>query len=296
MIKIAKDFNNRPPKLQVCFKENEENLIKKKGNHSFDNQCYNNSIIKELRVLYINKCGFCETSLNDSEQTVEHYRPKKGGYYWLGYEWSNLILCCKVCNGNKDDKFPIKDSRKRIISPQLNSDKTTICLEDSKANSKRLLSELATILHPEVDNPEKYFSFKVDGTLVLKPDMTKWHNRRATDTIDAFKLNRQSLILNRKKKFDTLYESLRRVLINFYKYTDKSDRNDYSYRLSFFPFFDTLIDKQRASAEFSLFGKFILKNFKTIFFNKLRKEYEKDSKSIEDDLEKAFRLYLIENS
>src|SRR5260370_13883115 len=57
------------------------------------------------------KCCYCERKIRASGYgDVEHFRPKgavrqdehsaeeKPGYYWLVYEWSNLLISCSVCN------------------------------------------------------------------------------------------------------------------------------------------------------------------------------------------------------
>lgn len=72
-------------------------------------------------------CCFCESRVTHiSFGDVEHYRPKAGyfqdegdlfhkpGYFWLAYEWSNLLFCCKICNRRyKQNFFPLKDPAKR---------------------------------------------------------------------------------------------------------------------------------------------------------------------------------------
>ena len=62
-----------------------------------------------LRSLYHGKCAYCETY--DPSPHVEHYRPKRGGYYWLAYSWDNLIASCSQCNTKKGNKFPIIDQK-----------------------------------------------------------------------------------------------------------------------------------------------------------------------------------------
>ena len=57
------------------------------------------------------KCCFCEADFTaNGYGDVEHFRPKSGyqtvvkgplikpGYYWLAYDWSNLLFSCQVCN------------------------------------------------------------------------------------------------------------------------------------------------------------------------------------------------------
>ena len=35
------------------------------------------------------------------------------GYYWLTYEWDNLVLACEECNLKKSDYFPLEDPEQR---------------------------------------------------------------------------------------------------------------------------------------------------------------------------------------
>jgi len=96
------------------------------------------------------KCAYCETRIVGSDQVgldqpgdVEHFRPKgrvvgddgkeiqvrskKGdlanhpGYYWLAYDWTNLLPSCATCNRpaktpegkliGKWDRFPVRKAR-----------------------------------------------------------------------------------------------------------------------------------------------------------------------------------------
>src|SRR5262249_50347678 len=97
-----------------------------------------------LLKLFNGKCAYCEGALAaDQPGDVEHYRPKgrikddagkivtvlidgeeveHPGYWWLAYEWTNLLPSCIDCNrarGHGDDdeeagkgeQFPVKGSR-----------------------------------------------------------------------------------------------------------------------------------------------------------------------------------------
>jgi hypothetical protein len=57
------------------------------------------------------KCAICESEVTHiAYGDVEHFRPKaayrqsasgplvRPGYYWLAYDWSNLLFCCQLCN------------------------------------------------------------------------------------------------------------------------------------------------------------------------------------------------------
>ncbi len=101
MIRIRKNFDSIPAPLQGphCV-EKLEKALSEKGRHKFSDSCYAHADVKkELERIYNHKCSFCESDVTaGSALQVEHYRPKAKieeselhqGYYWLGYEWSNL--------------------------------------------------------------------------------------------------------------------------------------------------------------------------------------------------------------
>ena len=76
------------------------------------------------------KCCFCESKVQHvAYGDVEHFRPKKGyrqvdtdalgrpGYYWLAYDWENLLFSCQLCNQRyKKNLFPLRDRNLRAIS------------------------------------------------------------------------------------------------------------------------------------------------------------------------------------
>jgi uncharacterized protein (TIGR02646 family) len=217
MIKIKKNFKDVPAKLssQACLDKISATLTEKQ-NHEFDKEYYNKGCINEL--LKINqKCWFCDGDYSPgSYWEVEHFRPKKPprgnriknffGYYWLGYEWSNLLLSCRKCNGKKSTKFPIKDESKRILKPKLNS-KNKIILKHSVADSNYLLNEKALLINPEIDNPYDYFIFKRNGEMEsIDPE------DRGKATISVCALNRDELILHRKGIIDTFFTDIKSTL------------------------------------------------------------------------------------
>lgn len=76
----------------------------------FDSSVYGEaSVKKQLKKDQKEKCAYCETALCGDYGAVEHYRPKTQwkeldgttglGYYWLAYEWDNLLCSCDRCNG-----------------------------------------------------------------------------------------------------------------------------------------------------------------------------------------------------
>lgn len=135
-----------------------------------------------LKDLYHNKCAYCETKLHYI--TIEHYRPKAGcryydsterkfkdvkktenreeikhlGYYWLVYDWNNLVPTCSGCNDTafaKGVKFTLLNENSRIYN-----------------HSSDISVENPHLLHPEIDNPENYlgFSFQIGNVQMIGID------------------------------------------------------------------------------------------------------------------------------
>jgi hypothetical protein len=101
---------------------------------------------------------------------VEHFRPKAKvtkvkthpGYYWLGYEWSNLLLACWSCNNRKRNRFPIAGIRAEIAPLAGAALDTARC----RVDSAELTAEEPYLVNPEVDaDPMRHFRFQADGTM-----------------------------------------------------------------------------------------------------------------------------------
>lgn len=82
--------------------------------------------------VFFKKCAYCEGKVKpQSHGHAEHWRPKGAvtmrrdgrivtiestsgkhpGYWWLAYEWTNLLPACERCNSGrgKNSQFPVKD-------------------------------------------------------------------------------------------------------------------------------------------------------------------------------------------
>jgi hypothetical protein len=123
------------------------------------------------------KCAFCECKLGSQFPDIEHYRPKKGvtdgddmavtitgvdgqvkdhpGYYWLAYNWRNLLPSCQKCNRptkggelGKRNRFPIAGTR-------------AVCPTDP------LDVEDPLLLHPVFDNPEQHLTVDMDTETIV---------------------------------------------------------------------------------------------------------------------------------
>ncbi|HEX8211465.1 MAG TPA: hypothetical protein VF584_14935 [Longimicrobium sp.] len=154
----------------------------------FDGALYGHSTVKRALVIAQHaKCCFCE-SKTGMDGDVEHYRPKAGfsqgkgqriegpGYYWLAYEWSNLLLCCSICNQRfKRSLFPLADASKRARSHR-----------DDVAREEPLF------INPAEQDPEEHISFRYEIPFPVGG------SRAGKATIEALGLDRE--ILNERRR------------------------------------------------------------------------------------------------
>lgn len=120
------------------------NEVENGGEINVDSNLYGRQTIKQTYYLakdgpFHGKCAYCECYLKDYQRgDMEHFRPKKGvtdeednpisringdgeeethpGYYWLAYDWTNLLPACQICNQaskygenkiGKHNRFPV---------------------------------------------------------------------------------------------------------------------------------------------------------------------------------------------
>lgn len=163
-------------------------------------------VIDALNLSYDNKCAYCERIC---KADVEHYRPKKKvresinhpGYYWLCYEWTNLIPSCINCNreGAKHDQFPVLANY--VIAPTIDQN-GEIDLRTQIFSNSPLSDELPELIHPEEPNfdPFAFFDFEVDENLLGIRMRGIDDALRGDSTIKICLLNRQELRVDRKNQ------------------------------------------------------------------------------------------------
>lgn len=193
MIKIEKqkapDFLNSST-IDLAIEKMEEFFASKNRSQKRYDWPFNKEIDKELKKflhkVFHGKCGYCESKIESLELgTVDRYRPNNGVrdknefnqdlYWWLTFEWDNLIYCCKECNQFKGNYFPIKGIR-------------ALSEIDDYVNEHRLL------LNPYLDEPGNHLNY-VYSDLGHIDALTDEGNQ----TIELLRLNRTDLIEGRKK-------------------------------------------------------------------------------------------------
>jgi len=168
---------------------------------SFAAALYGHPTVKQaLIAAQHGKCCFCERKIG-GEGDVEHFRPKanfcqrKGfplerpGYYWLAYDWDNLLLACPICNQRfKKNYFPLADPAKR-----------------ARNHRGDLAEEKPLFINPAEEDPARFIAFRQEIAYAIHG------NRRAKETIRELGLNRENLSEERRDHLAHL-RRLRQVL------------------------------------------------------------------------------------
>lgn len=284
MKKITKDFKNPPAVLvNQTTKGTIALALTEKNKHKFKTSIYRHkTVLEELSSakMYNNKCAFCESDTTaGAPLQVEHYRPKAKvtgedqplGYYWLGYEWTNLLLACSTCNNKKRNHFPIDITGNRVLThPILNGN---VDENQFKVNSTSLLGEVALIINPEIETETRSnFTFLHSGEI-------NGNNEKAKKTIKHCGLDRPILTITRKKFYDKLFNK-------FMKHFDKHNKNEVNDDQLFVLLVDTIEDLIAHLADNGVYYEFAYtcwKQFQKFFINRfqppeqahLKKAYDK---------------------
>lgn len=170
---------------------------------SIDAETYGDlSVRKVLERAQRGKCGYCDAKMLPLD--IEHYRPKsaskqartakdeKPGYYWLSYEWQNLLLACVFCNQSRQDTAG-EPTGKGTLFPLINPTKRARSHHDSLAPEEPLL------LHPYEDDPDEHIGYRQYRLHAL--------TKKGEATIEVLKLcgkNQQTQRKDHWKRIETL--------------------------------------------------------------------------------------------
>lgn len=160
---------------------------------NYDKRYKYDDIKTRLVSLYHNKCAFCESKLESMH--VEHFRPKRGGYYWMAFSWDNLLLSCPTCNTYKSDDFFLSERGVRAVFTNTDD----VIQRINTLSSVYDATEKPLMISPETVTAEELASitFSQDGSMSSE-------NVRMQHTIESCKLSRQALCEIRKCIWDRL--------------------------------------------------------------------------------------------
>lgn len=171
-------------------------------NYTFNGKVYGNKIWKnQLLKDQHYKCCFCESYFQHvAHGDVEHFRPKGGykqssddslqkpGYYWLAYEWNNLLIACSICNQiAKENLFP-------LLNPE----------DRAKKTSDDIDGEKPILINPWKESPEDFIEFNLEVPIGIDSE------GRGKQTIELLNLD-EDLDEMRAEKFSSI-ETLIKVI------------------------------------------------------------------------------------
>lgn len=172
---------------------------------------YSDAIWRDLKKwllehVFHNKCAYCESRMGVTDPgDAEHFRPKgkvthldsagrclealvngkpHPGYYWLVYDWENLVPACSECNTiGKANHFPVA--------------KTWVLAPDPQRCNPRDLDpvEEPELLHPYFDQPHMHLHFTEFGTVGPK-------DRRGDISAKVYNLHREPLKTSRSEAIE----------------------------------------------------------------------------------------------
>lgn len=160
-----------------------------------------------MEPIFNEKCAYCETKIIRFNPDMEHYRPKgkvkedpdHPGYFWLAYDWENLVPSCEFCNAGlgKQNQFPVQRQHLHLTpldQCQIDNLNQKPYPSENNPGSYYLrhddLNELETplLLHPFSDYPSEHLIFGDFGEVVSKKN-----DSRGTESIKVFRLDGGSL-------------------------------------------------------------------------------------------------------
>lgn len=146
------------------------------------------------------KCAYCECDIKDFQHgDVEHFRPKGGvtdqldrainhpGYYWLAYDWQNLLPSCVACNQpmsvkgqkiGKHNRFPVIGTHAQT--------------PDEIVNEQPLL--INPVSENDDDDPSKHLGIDTATGIIFH------RTERGKMCIDIFGLNLRDRLLDQRGK------------------------------------------------------------------------------------------------
>lgn len=203
MIRITKKATSPVPAILLTKGKEEIKVLKDRydngkrdfSSKDFDSGIYGSAEVKDVLITIQNyKCCFCESKIGHiGYGDVEHFRPKAGwtqnieqlhkpGYYWLAYDWENLLLSCQRCNQRyKRNFFPLIKPSDRALSHHAD-----------------VANEQPVFIHPANEDAENFITFKEEIPVAVNG------NIRGRETISKLGLDRELLNEQRREVFNKL--------------------------------------------------------------------------------------------
>ena len=235
------------------------------------------------------KCYYCESYVEHvAVLQVEHFRPKAKvdnvdnnnlphrGYYWLGLEWSNLLLSCPNCNGKqaKGNRFPLEDFNDRLtaINPITSAPPLALVYDRSNCivNQAPLINEKPLLINPESEDPAPHLTFDGFGQIF-------GIGNKGINSVRIYNLDRDPLFAARQEKLNIIIRELNLACAA----RNIGRINDNCLGAWFEAICKSVIDLDDIRKDYCLWGRYIIANFENCVVAKIN-EYK-------DELRLAFR-------
>lgn len=188
-----------------------------------------------LEHVFHDKCAYCETRAVRFPGHAEHFRPKgrvdvrdpatgksipasvewpngktapHPGYFWLAYNWKNLLPACQDCNSGrgKQNQFPLPGKKMPTLITKLTAADVKRLAARARASVKfkdryyldpDALDEIETpeILNPYHDDPHQHLRFG-EGGIVAAVD----NSPRGLESIRVYQLDEDKLRVERQRQ------------------------------------------------------------------------------------------------
>ena len=218
---------------------------KKLSSDDFDSDIWSDLKAWLLKHFFNDKCAYCETNVKEARQAghAEHFRPKGGvkykeegrdtqttarvqdeqgqeidhpGYFWLAYNWKNLVPACEACNTGrgKKNQFPVQGHHvllqeltaaqvQQLEAPPIESPSWPkhyyLEPEDLDRLERRLL------LHPYYDDPHEHLCFGHGGKVTARELDDAKPSDPGKHSVTVYHLDDPDLMTARHKVQDTAW-------------------------------------------------------------------------------------------
>ncbi len=286
MIKVNKDFGAIPLHLTRDSTQRQTLAAIVAQDGSLYNSNYKHPSVKAaLTNIYHHKCAYCESTITHSAPLqVEHYRPKAKvdqqdlkagevhkGYYWLGNEWSNLLLACQNCNGQgaKGNRFPIQGIR--VLSHPADPIYFSI-------QHQSLLDEVPLLLNPELFDPLDHLQLDQHGLLQGKTIF-------GTISIEIYNLNRDGLITRRLKIIHDFISRINKQLLERFDSSLPNPLTPNQFQRQMAIIFEDFIEGQLPQVEYTFVYINIINHFDQLILTHIEPAFQ-------DEVKSAFQTFI----
>lgn len=184
-------------KDKAAYDNNPDDYLSGRDKFPIKDTIYGHESVKDVQLnSQHGKCCYCEKI---SRGEIEHYRPKGAvkqsskstirypGYYWLAYDWDNLLVSCTDCNRSKSILFPLEDEAAR-----------------ARSHHDNIQDEKPLFINPAKDDPREHIIFRGEEPVPV--------TELGRKTIESLKLRRPDLQESRRTRLECL-EVVRSLIV-----------------------------------------------------------------------------------